>query len=290
MIWKTYYFKGAEISKQDADYTIWLTKVLWRNVSTSDTSRDVLGYHGIKLSPTFARWRTIEIEGIIDANNRAWLSKWMDYLDVLFSLETLPDTLVTYEFSVQDEQDRWWTIQAKIKEKIEYEINEDYDHIDWAYRTFRAVLQAESSWFTSSIEQVVTWSESVFWGTEMWFELEVAFDDIYNAINASSNWNLEAPCVIEMDISWSLDSPLYIKNSDWTFFWLDITATIGDIIMVNSVEKTATKNGVNILASRIAWSIRPKVGKDTTFVIYDVDQALESSDFNVTITFNDILL
>lgn len=83
----------------------------------------------------------------------------MDYLDLLFALEAIPDTLQTYEFRFQDEQDRRWSIQAKIKEAIEYETDEESDYLDGADRKFRVVLESETSWYTSTTEQTATGQE-----------------------------------------------------------------------------------------------------------------------------------
>ncbi len=290
MIWKSFYFKGNNISKQTSEYVVWLTNVERRNVETSSSSRNVIWYHWIKLSPSFARWRQIAIEGIIDGDTRESLSLWMDYLDELFALEAVPDVLKTYEFSVEDEQEKRRTIQAKIKDKIEYTIDEDLDIYDGYYRRFRVVLEAENSRFASSIQKSVSGVEGVFWWTTFPVQLWVAFDDTFNEIIAQSNGNIPAPCVITVTLSWNLDSILYFKNSDWTFFGLDITGVAGDILILDSVNKTATKNWINILATRVAWSNRQNVWQDTTFFIYDADQALHENDFSILITFNDILL
>ena len=290
MIWKQYYFKGNAISKKTADFTVGITNITPRTVASSDTSKNILGYHGVKQSPTFARARTIEIEGIIDGNSRANISKWMDYLDSLFALEGVPDVGQTYEFQFEDEQGRRWKTQCKIKDIIEYELDDDVDFIEGAFRKFRVVLEAWNSWYYSTIQTKVVWSEWVYWGFKLWVKLWSAMNAKFNEIEAISTWNMPAPCVVTISMTGSLDSPLYIKNSDWTFFGLDITAISGDVIVVDSLTRTAKKNGVNVLATRIAWSIRPTCGTDTKFFIYDIDQALVESDFDVEIAFNDILL
>jgi hypothetical protein len=43
--------------------------VQWKTLDVSDEQANVQGYHGIKLSPTFARGRRITLEGIIIADD-----------------------------------------------------------------------------------------------------------------------------------------------------------------------------------------------------------------------------
>jgi hypothetical protein len=60
--------------------------------------------------------------------------------------------------------------------------------------------------------------------------------------------------------------------------------------VIDSKEKTLTKNGVNILGDRVLGSIWPHVKSTTRFVIEDETGAYNGSGFNVKITFSDSLL
>lgn len=49
-----------------------------------------------------------------------------------------------------------------------------------------------------------------------------------------------------------INAPLMIKNiTDGSFFGLEIDAVAGDVIVVDANHYKATKNGVNIKATRI---------------------------------------
>lgn len=69
MIGKNFEFKGQTISTVDPDFRIGLQLVQWKGLDVSDEQSNVQGFHGIKLSPTFARGRRITLEGLIIADD-----------------------------------------------------------------------------------------------------------------------------------------------------------------------------------------------------------------------------
>lgn len=70
MIGKTFEFNGQAISRTTVDYRIGLDVVQWKSLDVSDEQQNVQGFHGVKLSPTFARGRRITLEGIIISDTR----------------------------------------------------------------------------------------------------------------------------------------------------------------------------------------------------------------------------
>jgi hypothetical protein len=105
------------------------------------------------------------------------------------------------------------------------------------------------------------------------------------------SWNIVSPLEFTITAKGDINTPLYIKNiTDNTYFWLDIDAVAWDVIVINSNQKTATKNWINILANRIAGSTWLKALWTNYFTIYDKDWWLAESDFDVKILYKDILL
>lgn len=103
--------------------------------------------------------------------------------------------------------------------------------------------------------------------------------------------NNYAPLKFTLTATGNIDAPLTIKNlSDDTFFGLNIDAVAGDIIIVDGTTKVATKNGVNILANRVIGSTWPKAKGTMSFSIVDEDGGLDASDFNVSVSWHDVLL
>lgn len=114
------------------------------------------------MSPTYSRGRKIDIEGIIIADTREATSQAMDWLDRAFALQTtitdLPDKK---PFVVVDEQERERKIMCKIKDPLDYGIQED-DHMDGTTRSFRVSLQSDDARFFSSEKQKAEGSEGVY--------------------------------------------------------------------------------------------------------------------------------
>lgn len=290
MIWKDFKYKWQSISRTTTDYRVGLDVVNWKWLDTTDQTDNVQGYHWIKVSPTYARWRRIVIEWVIVADTKENSSKAIDYLESLFALQWITNEVELNTFTVTDEQERTWEINAKIKEPLEIELADD-DYIAWANRRFRIVLQSEDPRYFSDIEKESTWVESRFGWVKLGVKLPTKLDDNLNEIQVIANWNIVSPLEFTITAKWDIDTPLYIKNiTDGTYFWLDINAVAGDVIVINSDARTATKNWVNILANRIAGSTWLKALGSNYFTIYDYDWWLAESDFDVKILYKDILL
>jgi hypothetical protein len=71
---------------------------------------------------------------------------------------------------------------------------------------------------------------------------------------------------------------------------LDITASAGDVIIIDSENFVITKNWINIKWNKIAWSIYPICEGTNSFTVYDVSGGLSSSWFSVLIKLKDVIL
>lgn len=215
----------------------------------------------------------------------------MDWLDAVFALQGIPSTVETKELKIVDEQDRERTIQCKIEQPVDYEIEEDNDHNDGALRRWRVSLFASDPKFYSTID-------SVFYGQEGnygWFSLPNTMSNqwnmTYNEMNCLTTSNTDQPVRITVTINGSLNKPLTIYNVTASKrFMLDIDAIAGDIIVIDAKEQIATKNGSNILGARVPGSQRPTVKWITTYVIYDKDGGMDTSDFSIALAFKNSLL
>jgi len=290
MIWKSFEFNGQTISKTTWDFRVGIDVIQWKSLDISDEQTNVQWFHGVKLSPTFARGRRISIEGMIIADDQIWSSKGIDYLEWLFALQWVPNQVELLPFIVTDEQDRRWQINAKIKEPLSIDIN-DNDWQAWATRRFRVVLQSEDPRYYNVDQKEVQWSEWFYGWVKLWAKLWFKMDDNFNEIQIITWGNIDAPLEITLTVKWEINTLLMIKNlTDGTFFALDIDAVVDDIIVINSNTFEVTKNGINIKSSRVAWSTWPKAKFSTTFSIYDDDGWLVESDFDIDIKYRDVLL
>jgi hypothetical protein len=118
------------------------------------------------------------------------------------------------------------------------------------------------------------------------------FLSVYNPINVNAG-TLSTPLSIQITIAPGtvLSTPLTIYNvTDGTRFRLDTSWVAWDVFIIDSASLTCTKNGVNIIWLRQAWSIRPYATGTTQIVIIDNDWWMIVSDTNVVITFRNVLM
>lgn len=290
MIWKSYKFNWLAINNSTVDYQIWLSLVNWRKLDTRDEQIALQWIHGAKSSPTLANARIIEIEWVIEADTRVWLSKAMDYLDSLFALQSRWFTTEYKQFVVVDEQDREFWIDTKIKQNIEYDIDDD-DFQDGADRRFRVVIQWDDPRFFETIENMVEWSEWSYGWITLWTTLWVAFNEYTNDITVIWTWNIWTPCRFVITALNDINTPFEIKNiTTDRFLGVDEDFIAGDVLEIDTKNYTITKNGTDIKALRIAWSSWLQIQDVTKFVFTDADGIIQWSDFDVKIYFSNVLL
>lgn len=290
MIGKNFTFNGQAISTTTTDFRIGLDTVTWKQLDVSDEQQNVQWFHGVRLSPTFARGRRITLEGIIMADDQVWSSKAIDFLENLFALQGVPSQVELLPFLVTDEQERVWEIHCKIKEPLSIDIGDD-DYLQGANRRWRVVLQSEDPRYYNANESTASGLEWYFGGVQLPVALWVPLSMEYNEIQVITIGNSDTPLKFTITAIGNIDAPLTIKNlSDDTFFGLNIDAIAGDVIVVDTTKKVATKNGVNILANRVAGSTWPKAKGTMLFSIVDEDGWLDASDFSVAVSWHDVLL
>jgi len=291
MIWKNFKFNNQTISRKTQDYQIALKDVNWYKLDVSDEQHNIQGFHWIKVSPTYARWRRIEIQGLLLADTRAWSNKWISFLRNLFALQWTFEKTDFKSFAFTDDNWNNWQIFCKIKEPLDIELMDD-DYPGWMPRKWRIVIQAEDPYIYSLETHQVYWLEWFYWWVKIWTKLWTKLNEYYNEIQVVNQWNVASPLKITLNVSKQVNKPLKIRNIiTWKRFWLDIDANSGDTIVIDSKKHTATKNWENILAYRIEGSYWPKANPgENYFFIYDLDWWLYESDVNIEIQYNDTLL
>jgi len=292
MIWKYYEFNNCAINKKTSDYEIFLTKVDWKNIWSSDTVENLEGYHWVKTTPTFARERKIDIEWFFEASTLEWKAKAMDYLESILALPEENEDPLNSIFTVIDELDRRWDAKCKIKKPLEYELEDD-DYELGSSRKFKVSFIAPDPRLLKYPINKVSWKEWIFW----WIKLSKKFPFImnwrYNIININTISNIKSPLKIELLVKENreINPPLSIKNlATNEFIKLDITAKAWDKIIIDSEKKVCLKNNVDISDSRTQWSTFPYIKWENKFVIEDIDWGLDQNDFDVNIYYHDTLL
>lgn len=288
--------KWQPLMYSNSDFRIWISNVDWRNIKVSDSKMDLIGRHWTKTGPTYARWRTIVIDGYIIATTRANTNKGMDWIDSLFSLQWQLGEVELFDFMAVDEQARQWILKCKVETPPTYSIEEDNDHNDWSLRKFRVSIFAPDPQFYSSTETEVTGLEWDISWLAIWDEWVAIWIDglplisYYNEITFVA-WIAQSPLLITLDVTGTIDSPLMLWNlTTWNYFYVDITASPWDTIVIDSDQRKVFKNGADITYLRIPWSSRPVAFGLTQIILFDPDGWLYESDFNISVKYRDALL
>lgn len=288
-------FKQAKINWQDilkhATSGIIYTFKDWRKLSVTDNSANIDGVHGRNVSPTYARVRIITLEWLSD---RVWNpledQNSIEYLQKIFALQWDLSKLDEKQLYIKDMYDNEWILNVKIKEPLE--IVEWDDAFLWSYWKWRVVLESTKEPIYKSLEEILKTSlEWHYWWFNLGLTLGTTFSNVDNIIECNSSWNIETSARIEIIANGDINKPLIIKDlTKWTFFWLDIGAVAWDIIVIDSWNYSATKNWVNILSTRISWSIWVRIWEVTQLLIQDKDWNIPFNDFTVNIYFSNSLL
>ena len=99
---------------------------------------------------------------------------------------------------------------------------------------------------------------------------------------------MEAPLRIIIAVQKEIHAPLRIQWGK-KFFALNIPAQAGNTIIIDTKKRTATKNGENILASRVAGSQRTTIKGEERFLVSSLYGGLQSA-FEVKIYFANVML
>ena len=263
----------------------------WQKLSTSDNSEDRSGQHGRQTSATMARIRTITLEGVIDRVNNPYELQAVQYIEQLLCLQSDPSSLVPRTLAVKDIYDREYTILTKVKEPVE--LVEWDSSMKWSHWSWRCVLESVNDpAYTEKNEQSIASSESAYGGFTIDFAIPFSMDMISNTITVVPTGNGIIRPRIEITVVGTLNSLLTVTNATTgEVFSLDVSGVAGDIIIIDSITRKCSKNGLDITALRTPWSVFPKVlGSTTTvFRVEDADGGVFESDFGVVFYFRNTL-
>lgn len=282
--------KQIKIDDKDIlfDKGVIYTQIDWRKLSVSDNSTNIEGLHWRIVSPTYARYRIITIEWIIERIDGKQEERLL-YLQKLFALQTKMYSLEEKEIYIKDLFDNEWRINAKIKEPFEF-IEWD-ENIKWSHWKWRVVLESTLSPIYYSYKEIKKEAlEWCFWGFYLWLQLSQAFNEWKWLIEIKTLQDITYTR-IEIDIVWSINWNLVIKNlTNDSFFAIDDIFKVGDKIIIDSEKFTVTKNGINIIDKRVEGSIWQKVSWTMKFVVYDNDFKFLENDLNVKFYYSNAML
>lgn len=187
---------GSDVLK-DSSSGIYYTSREWRRLSTSDDSRIVDGWHGRTVSPTYARVRTVVLEGFVERLDNPNEAAAVEYLENLFALQGTLTAVIPKTLYVKDAYDREWTLPVKVKDPIEFANgDDDFRSTYWKWRV--TLESVEDPVYRSLNEILASGTEGTFGGVELGTELGVAFDGYVNLIECVTAGNFAAPARFEI--------------------------------------------------------------------------------------------
>lgn len=294
MFWKSYQYNGQDISHTDTlgGWRVGIEKIERQNVESRNQKTPIAWYHGSRKTPTYLTGRTITIEGGILCDTRAQSVSGLNYLRNLFAIEPITwQGAVTREFRIQDEQDNRRWCDVSIDKPIQFDERDD-DILDWDTRKRRVVLYAQDP---RLLGEVITET-----GDEWhlgWFTIPFTMNNrqrlsTYNAIQCINAWSEPSPMKITITATDSIKTPLSVVNmATLKEIVIDVNALAGDIIVIDSYNRTITKNAIDITYLKRLWSVWPSaIPGSNDIVVSDLDGGLLGSDFDVSIEFYTIMI
>ncbi len=268
---------------------IYYTGKEWRQLTTDDSSVNLSGYHGRRVSATFARKRIVRMEGVILRSGNNDEEEAVKYLQNLFNLQSNTASVEDRVLYILDLYGDEWNLNVKVRDPIVFaEYDGDFKGAAWKWMV--TLESTDSPIYRGLDELTETGSEGSFGGFVMPFVLPIAFDETQGVIECVTAGNAAALARFEITCTDTIASPLQIMNlTNGTFFALDVTGTAGDVFVIDSNDQTATKNGVSVKASRVAGSEFPTISGTTNFIVTDVNNGI-LDHMTVAIFYRDALL
>lgn len=281
-------FKEAKIDGVNIIYdeSVIYTQKEWLKLSTDDASQDIDGVHGRIVSPSLARFRVITLSWYID-RAFSWEQEKIEHLRRLFALQD--DDL----FEVQDKElyikdlfNNEWILGVKVKEPLE--VVEGDENFYWQYWKWRVVLEStKTPIYKSKTQNIIEWQAGKVWWWKLWVKLGKAMNESSAIIQANTT-STKTPVKFVIKATGNITSPITIRNIITNdFFALNIWAVNGDEIIIDGDKYLATKNGVNVIINKVAWSVWPRIKWNNQFTVYDW---LQNKNFTIKVYFHNSML
>lgn len=279
---KELYIDNQDVLR-DGSSGIYYTQVDRRRFRTTQENRTKQGNHGRTTSPVYAGYRIITLEGVIDGLGNDYLEQAIRYLEKVFSLQGDTSTLVTKTLRIKDLLD--YEREAEVIVVDPLVVLEHDETFTGAYYRRRVVLEtAETPVLKSYQELQKTLGSSYGAGFTFPFSFDFDFSTYENITQVTVTGNVHSPINFQLTANVDYTGPLYIINtSNGKRLKFNVSGSAGDVLVFDSENNTATKNGVDILSLREAGSSWLYVEETADFVILTASSLLD--DFTVKTTF-----
>lgn len=269
---------------------IYFTRTDWRKLVVTSQKERILWSHGRYIWPTQAEYRVITLEGLVDWIGNGSLETWIKHLESMFALQSDLSSLETKQFRALDAFGDERVLDVVVTEPLDI-VDYDENMIQTAYK-WRVVLESAATPVFRSLNETV--QTGIEWSFG-WFSLPATLPEwgveYNNEITLTTTGNKAAPLYAKITATVNLTWPVKIVNAtNGKYYGIDLNLTAGDILIIDARTQTATKNGTNVLANRLAWSEWLTLLGTMQYVVLDWDGIIPNNSLNVEFRFYDQLL
>ena len=202
------------------------------------------GTFGVTTIPTTPRARIINIQGEIIATNEADKCTALQEIELLFNPVCngcSDDEFFTLEF--EDWCGRSWYLNAKVYQFIKMPIGLNCEPVI----RFNAQLLAEEPYIFSQTVESEVLPFSLFGGITLEDTLATPLCELSDYVDVDNDGTFCAPTIFE--ITGPITNPRAYVGCK--FFGLNLDLGVGQTLIINSQDQTATVNGANVLGARM---------------------------------------
>lgn len=269
---------------------IYFTRTDRRKLIVTSQKETIIQTHGRIISPIKAEYRIITLEWLINWVGNANLETAVKHLESMFALQSDLSSLTTKQFRALDAFGDEWVLDVVVADPLEI-VDYDENMIEAAYK-WRVVLESSRTpAFRSLNETVQTGIEWSYW----WFSLPATLPEWWveynNEVTLTTTGNKATELYAKITATVNLTWPVKIVNAtNGKYYGITGNLNAGDILIIDARTQTATKNGTNVIANRIAWSEWLTLLGTMQFVVLDGDGIIPNNSLTVEFRYYDQLL
>ena len=271
------------------DGIFWTTRN-WTDIAVTDESRDIAGMHGRIVSPTYARYRTVTLEGVID--RRISDLPAIEHLQRIFRLQRHIEAVDAKILTVTDEYDRDWDLRVKVKEPLSF-ADADENFSGEVYK-WRVVLESVGTPEMSSrhalrVPSTGYGEEGLYGGVKFGTKFGSRWNYSVPSVTVSSSSNTDIPLKITIECVDSgnpagrgAQGPIVVQNATTgSRFIVNVSLEVGDKLVIDGNKLRVYKNENDVTVQRLPGSVFPSVFGQTAFIVTDQDWRAFSNDVRV---------
>ncbi len=250
MLGKDFTFDGLAIPWSQAAGIAagWYGDVKWKAVSVRNFQTPKQDFHGSVSAPTFMEGRLITVSGEIFSPSKTTRGTIRNTLDAIFQVPSFPgvdDDFKVLSFTDDDGTD--WFINAKVYTMPEYS-NERGDPVI----TFFIQLFAQDPLVRGVIMESESEDYGLYGGAVLPAVLPGALSGAVNSLLCTNTGSFAT--ATEITVEGEIVNPRILNITNGTYFGLEISMSIGDVLVIDAEASTAKLNGVSVLFNRTPGS------------------------------------